>query len=431
MNDKLAFIHFNTLDKWYIEQYLRRGVKGRFPMLSLSKILQPRKERISGKEYNSDIPLVSKIRFSDGKIFYRAATPKNDVFLAHKDDLLVSNINFEKGAFCIVDEDVIACSTDYQPYKIIYNDITPQYLNLCLRCKVFLENVAEAKPKGMKTRAKWEFIKTFSIPVPPIFVQNELVNNYYEMEYKAKETSSISWEKIDEYYASFLRAKNYEYNPLSTYTFSMIDFKKLYRWDSWTSDTGLTSEIYDIVPFGYLILEKPQYGANVKGVDIKCDYRYIRITDINEDGTLNEDIKYPERIEEKYILHENDFLIARSGNTVGKTFLYHSEFGKAVFAGYLVRYILNTNLIIPEYLLYYTKTTIFKNWIAKNQRVAGQPNINGQEYLDFPVILPSLDIQIEMVRHVKKLAQYIRQEQAMSFNLSEHARQDFQQAIFE
>lgn len=424
------FTQFSALDKWYIEQYLRKAIKGRFPMISLSKILQPVKMRLNSQEYKSDIPLVSKIRFSDGQIFYRVAQPKNDVFLAKKGYLLVSNINFEKGAFCIIDKETVACSTDYQPYEIIYSDILPEYLNLCLRSDAFLKNVAEAKPKGMKTRAKWDFIKTFSIPVPLLSEQNEIVNDYYAMIRQANDIVDLSWTKMDEYYIAELQAKNYRYNPFLQYSFGFVNFKKLTRWDSWTSDTGVTSEKYDIVPFGQLIFGKPQYGANVKGVDTPCDYRYVRITDINEDGSLNEEIKYPKTVEEEYILHENDFLIARSGNTVGKTFLYKDEIGPAIFAGYLIRYILNTDLVLPEYLLYYTKTDIFKNWILKNQRIAGQPNINGQEYLSFPVILPPIEKQQEIVDKAKKIANQIKNEQYQSCCMFEQAKQDFENAIF-
>ena len=427
---KLMFTQFSALDKWYIEQYLRKVIKGRFPMISLSKILQPFKLRVNSQNYNSDIPLVSKIRFSDGQVFYRVAQPKNDVFLAHKGDLLVSNINFEKGAFCIVDKEIVACSTDYQPYKIIYSDILPEYLNLCLRSEPFLKNVAEAKPKGMKTRAKWDFIKTFAIPVPSLSKQKEIVENYYTMIRQANDIIELSWTKMDEYYISVLQAKNYRYNPLLQYTFGFVNFKKLTRWDSWATDTGLTSDKYDIVPFGQLVLGKPQYGANVKGVDVPCEYRYIRITDINEDGSLNNEIKYPQTAEKEYILHENDFLIARSGNTVGKTFLYRNEVGPAIFAGYLVRYILNTDLVLPEYLLYYTKTDIFKNWVLKNQRIAGQPNINGQEYLSFPVVLPPIEKQKEIVDKAKEIANQIKKEQYESCCMFEQAKQDFENAIF-
>ena len=188
---KLMFTQYSVLDKWYIEQYLRKTIKGKYPMVSLSKILKPIRMRVNSQDYNQDIPLVAKIRFSDGQIFYRVAQPKNDVFLAHKGDLLVSNINFEKGAFCIIDKEIVACSTDYQPYKMIYSDILPEYLNLCLRSDTFLKNVAEAKPKGMKTRAKWDFIKTFSIPVPSLSEQAEILSVY---NLKMSEANAMQYE---------------------------------------------------------------------------------------------------------------------------------------------------------------------------------------------------------------------------------------------
>lgn len=356
--------------------------------------------------------------------------PKNDVLIAYKGFLLVSNINFEKGAFCIVREDKIACSTDYQPYQLIYNDILPEYLNLCLRSEIFLGNVARSKPKGMKVRAKWDFIKTFRIPLPSIEEQKRLTHLYDTNTQRAICLLKTSWKKIDRFFIRELAAQNYKYHPQTAYSFNFVNFKALSRWDIWASDTGVRSEKYETVPFGSLILKKPQYGANVKGVDKPCEYRYIRITDINEDGSLNDTVKFPEKVDEAYILNENDFLIARSGNTVGKTFLYKTSDGKAIYAGYLIRYVLNQNLILPEYLLYYTKTSIFKNWISKNQRVAGQPNINGQEYLAFPVILPPLDVQHQMVEQAYNISCQIRQEQKTAHALLTSAKQRFENAIF-
>ncbi len=426
----LMLAPFQALEKWYIEQYLRKEIRGKYPMLPLSEILQPVKERVHSQDYDPQIPLVKKIRFTDGQVFYRVAQPKSDVFLARKGDLLVSNINFEKGAFFIVDKPLIACSTDYQPYRFIREDILPAYLNLCLRSDAFLKTVAEAKPKGMKTRARWTFIKSFCIPVPDFSEQVKTVEQYQAAMDVAADALNTSWNRLSEYYVDTLQVKNYRCGPVQQYLFGLVKAKELTRWDSWTGGADLSSDAYDVVPFGSLILNKPQYGANVKGVDTPCDYRYIRITDINEDGSLNEEKKYPEKVEEAYILHENDFLIARSGNTVGKTFLYREEVGPAIFAGYLVRYVLNSNLVLPEYLLYYTKTEIFKSWILKNQRVAGQPNINGQEYLAFPVVLPPMDKQEEIVKKAREISAQIRQEQKQFCTMTEQAKQAFEHAVF-
>jgi len=81
-------------------------------------------------------------------------------------------------------------------------------------------------------------------------------------------------------------------------------------------------------------------------------------------------------------------------------------------------------------LLYYTKTDIFKNWVLKNQRIAGQPNINGQEYLSFPVVLPPIEKQKEIVDKAKEIANQIKKEQYESCCMFEQAKQDFENAIF-
>ena len=178
------------------------------------------------------------------------------------------------------------------------------------------------------------------------------------------------------------------------------------------------------------MIGKPLYGANEKAVKIKSDVRYIRITDINEDGTLNDDVVSAKTVEGKYLLKENDFLIARSGNTVGKTFLYKEVFGKCIFAGYLVRYKLNCKKIIPEYLLYYTKSSLFKSWIQNNQRIFGQPNINGQEFLNADIIIPDIAKQQEIVKRINNLRSEISNRNLEIKAITSLAKKQFEEAVF-
>lgn len=207
-------------------------------------------------------------------------------------------------------------------------------------------------------------------------------------------------------------------------------FKDIDRWDVWAFKSLSDSNTYSFIKFREIIIGKPVYGANVKGVDKKTETRYIRITDINEDGLLNNDIVYPEFTEGKYLLQENDFLIARSGNTVGKTFLYKSHFGRAIYAGYLVKYNLDLTKVIPEYVLAYTKSPIFKKWVNSNQRVSGQPNINGQEYLEFPIIVPPKPIQEILVKEISKIRTDIKILNDLSVKLKKQAIENFEEVIF-
>ena len=154
------------------------------------------------------------------------------------------------------------------------------------------------------------------------------------------------------------------------------------------------------------------YGANEIAIDgdPQKDMRYIRITDIDDHGNLqNEDWKTAKKIDEKYILERNDLLFARSGATAGKTFIYKREHGKAIFAGYLIRFRFDETRINPLFVFYYTLLSRYKSWIKIIQRPSGQPNINSKEFKAFEIPLPPLSIQNHIVSSMQYA--YARKEQ--------------------
>ena len=182
--------------------------------------------------------------------------------------------------------------------------------------------------------------------------------------------------------------------------------------------------------FSQVILAGPMYGANTKSVDKVTDTRYIRITDINEEGSLNDEVVSAQQVEEKYLLQDNDFLFARSGNTVGKSLLYKEEYGRAIFAGYLVKYKLDLTKVNPLFLSYFTKSRPFKVWIAGKQRVSGQPNINGQEFLSAPVVVPPIQVQDALVAHISLVRTNSRELHAAADTLEAAAVAEFESEIF-
>lgn len=154
---------------------------------------------------------------------------------------------------------------------------------------------------------------------------------------------------------------------------------------------------YHKIQLKKLLLKAPQYGAGESGVTRKSyqEPRYIRITDIDSNGIVNskELGATANNIEDKYILNDGDILFARSGATVGKTYLHKTKPYMCFYAGYLIRFVVNTSLILPEYLFVYTQLPIYKKWIAAIQRPSAQPNINAEEYQSLEIPLPNLDIQ--------------------------------------
>ena len=133
-----------------------------------------------------------------------------------------------------------------------------------------------------------------------------------------------------------------------------------------------------------LIITIPQYGSGSKAIKYeKGNIRYVRITDIDDNGYLKKEDKVsPENIEHKYFLEENDLLFSRSGS-VGKTYLYNKEEGPCQFAGYLIRFKLNEKIVLPKYVYYFTKTSMYWSWIEKQKDTVTISNINAKKIFKF------------------------------------------------
>lgn len=174
--------------------------------------------------------------------------------------------------------------------------------------------------------------------------------------------------------------------------------------------------LYPKVKLKDVLVCKPQYGASEPGVprsSIK-EPRYIRITDIDENGLISHDElgATAKIIENKYILCENDILIARSGATVGKAYIHKPALYDCFFAGYLIRFIINTDKALPEYIFTYTQLNAYKEWVNAIQRPSGQPNINSEEYQSLEIPLPNIERQQVIVDVIKSA--YLQKKQKES-----------------
>src|SRR5262249_55015181 len=126
----------------------------------------------------------------------------------------------------------------------------------------------------------------------------------------------------------------------------------------------------------------PQYGANASATAATgARPRFVRITDIDEDGRLKPDTGVEADIPDadKYQLEEGDLLFARTGS-VGRCYCYTLADGDCIFAGYLIRFRVDSRVVLPRYIWYYARSPKYRMWVATRQRVAIQANINGTEY---------------------------------------------------
>lgn len=162
-----------------------------------------------------------------------------------------------------------------------------------------------------------------------------------------------------------------------------------------------------------------EYGSNCRSIPYE-KVRYVRITDIDDFGNLIEEKRVsPARIEEKYFLQQNDLLFARSGS-VGRTYLHTQEEGIFQFAGYLIRYRPNIEIVFPLYLFYVTQSEFWNDWIRAQSKKATLININAKQFSSFSFPLPPLEEQKNMVAKLDKEMVVVKEmRQAAKKQLSE------------
>lgn len=157
------------------------------------------------------------------------------------------------------------------------------------------------------------------------------------------------------------------------------------------TEIGVIPEDWDVVKVGNCLSRNPDYGINAAAVPYNSNLPvYLRITDITDDGYYSKkNIVSVNSISSiSYYLQDGDLVFARTGASVGKTYLYNSRDGRLVFAGFLIRVKANPEILLPSYLKYFTQTKVYWNWIAANSMRTGQPGINGNEFKDLLISLP-------------------------------------------
>jgi type I restriction enzyme S subunit len=177
----------------------------------------------------------------------------------------------------------------------------------------------------------------------------------------------------------------------------MSKYKRYERYkDSGVEWIGEIPEEWNVVRLKFLKAKPFLYGANETAELEEPELpRYIRITDIDSNGNLREDIfkSLPWEIAKPYLLKEGDILFARSGATVGKTFLYKKSWGVACFAGYLIKFEANTNKVIPKYVYYYTLSWQYENWVKQSTIQATIQNVSAEKYGNLLIPLPLVQQQ--------------------------------------
>lgn len=170
------------------------------------------------------------------------------------------------------------------------------------------------------------------------------------------------------------------------------------------------------------------YGIGASAVDYdENKFTYLRITDINDDGSLNKNglMSVDDEKSDQYLLEKNDIVFARTGASTGRNYFYDGEINNMVYAGFLIKFSLNPKLVNPKFIKYYCLSQKYNDWISSSLTGSTRPNINEKQLSEMPIELPDRFYQDKVVEILDSISQKIQLNNETNNNLHDLAEQQF------
>lgn len=268
------------------------------------------------------------------------------------------------------------CSGDITVIRAKEDLLLPELLPFIIQNDNLFDFAVGKSAGSLSPRVKWDSLKNYTFELPSMEEQKKL--------------AEVLWSIND---------------TLQAYQKLLNDMDELVKSQFMEQFGDPSNNVYryPVTTLKEIAVGALSYGSISPASEYDGITRYIRITDITDNGALGSDIKSAVKIDDKYLLKEGDILFARTGATVGKTFRYRESYGRAIYAGFLIKLTPDTTLIDPDYLYHFTKSDYYWNFVESTQRVVAQPNINAQEYGDLQILLPKIEIQKQFTFFVHQI----------------------------
>ncbi|BBM39570.1 type I restriction modification DNA specificity domain protein [Leptotrichia hofstadii] len=253
---------------------------------------------------------------------------------------------------------------------------------------LYLDFIKGLKPyySGLRKTVGIDTFNSFKIPVPSVKEQVQIANY---LDWKINEIDrliQIEKEKI----------KQLDYKKQVSIS---IEYKK----------------INEQRRLKMLLLEPLLYGINGVGKE-KGKIRFVRITDIDSCGKLkNEKKLYIDDCEDKFLLKCGDILFARSGATVGKSYMHVNNNGLMSFAGYLIRARLDNKLVIPKFVYLYLQSEYYELWKKSVFIQSTIQNISAEKYSNLLIPIADKETQHKTIQIVNKIINSVENYKTIVF----------------
>ena len=361
-----------------------------------------------------------------------------------KGDILYSKLRPYLLKIFVAPDDGI-CTPEIVPFRV-YGGIDPSYIVNYLKSP-YVDNLINSITYGVKMpRVGTETMTSLLVPIPPLEEQRRIVEKIdevasavsaYDVTYQKSEALNSTFPEalkksiLQEAVQGKLVPQDSTDEPAEA-LLERIRAKKqqlikegkikkdkhesvIFRRDNshYEKLDGMERCIDDELPFEIpeswawvrwgAITESIQYGYNAPAKQ-EGRIRMVRISDIHENTVAWSSVPFCDIDDSDiptYLLQANDILFARTGGTVGKSFLVSEVPCESIYAGYLIR-TRYSSLLCPQYLKYFMESPLYWQQLKSGTTATAQPNCNGQTLAKMLLPLPPANEQLRIVDNLAR-----------------------------
>lgn len=392
--------------------------------------------------------VIAKVTFG-GELFLRNEKAKRGykgpLFEALPGDLLISKIRVGQGSFCVVDDtlDHVAVSPEYPVYAPDPAKVDRDYLALVIRTPEFMaELTGKASGNTTKRRIRPEFFETRRIPLPPLPEQQAIVAAWRAALDHAAALEKDAAETEAKAAAAFETALGFAPpTPLPDRPVFVANFKDIERW----SHEGILRAVLHIVDPAPKYATSPlssvgkvSYGLQKSPANRPTSHArpYLAVVNVQRwrlDLNKIKMISVPDEDMPKYRLEYGDVLLCEgnSPDLVGRGAIWRDEIPDCVHQNHVLRVRLDQTKALPEFVLSVINSSYGQAYFrSKAKRTTNLASINSKEVGSFPLPLPSVPEQQDMIDQLFTGQAEAKQKREDAAKARAKAWTDFETAVY-
>lgn len=355
--------------------------------------------------------------------------PSISRYVIHKEDVYIT-VAGTIGRVGKIPPEIDGANLTENADRLVFQIIDQDWLIKCLESSLVQQQIIDATTKVGQPKLAIKRIQELLIPLPPLVEQKRIVAKIEEL-IPYIDRYEQAWSKLEDFNKRFpvdmqksilqmaiqgklVEQRAEEGTGEELYQQIQAEKQRLIKADIIKKEKPLPEIAEDEVPFDIPenwrwvrwgdLSQSIQYGYNAPAKE-KGRIKMVRISDIQDGKVLWDTVPYCDIKEEEiptYLLGENDILFARTGGTVGKSYLVKEVPEEAIYAGYLIR-TQYSSFLCPEYMKYFMESQLYWDQLRNGTIATAQPNCNGKTLSKMILPLPPLAEQKRIVAKLEEI----------------------------